>query len=77
MTSSALRVGVVVPCFAPFRGGMEAYVAHAAAALAARGAEVTSWRRLHGRRDCLATWYATDAQRRSWNSSSRRSPRRL
>jgi hypothetical protein len=41
MTSSALRVGLVVPRFAPFRGGRETYVAHAAAALAARGAEVT------------------------------------
>ena len=41
MTSSALRVGLVVPRFAPFHGGMETYVAHAAAALAADGAEVT------------------------------------
>jgi glycosyltransferase involved in cell wall biosynthesis len=41
MRSSALRVGVVVPRFAPFRGGMETYVGHAAAALAASGAEVT------------------------------------
>jgi glycosyltransferase involved in cell wall biosynthesis len=41
MTRSALRVGVVVPRFAPFRGGMETYVARAAAALAASGAEVT------------------------------------
>lgn len=41
MTSSALRVGLIVPRFAPFRGGMETYVAHAAAALAASGAEVT------------------------------------
>ncbi len=41
MTSSTLRVGLVVPRFAPFRGGMETYVAHAAAALARKGAEVT------------------------------------
>jgi glycosyltransferase involved in cell wall biosynthesis len=41
MTNSALRVGVVVPRFAPFRGGIETYVGHAAAALAASGAEVT------------------------------------
>jgi hypothetical protein len=41
MTSSALRVGLIVPRFAPFRGGMETYVAQAAAALAAKGAEVT------------------------------------
>jgi glycosyltransferase involved in cell wall biosynthesis len=41
MTSSALRVGLVVPRFAPFRGGMETSVARAAAALAANGAEVT------------------------------------
>ncbi|WNG86742.1 glycosyltransferase family 4 protein [Mycobacterium sp. ITM-2016-00317] len=41
MTKSALRVGILVPRFAPFRGGMETYVASAAAALAAEGAEVT------------------------------------
>lgn len=41
MTRSALRVGLIVPRFAPFRGGMETYVAHAAAALARKGAEVT------------------------------------
>ncbi|MGP4053807.1 glycosyltransferase family 4 protein [Mycobacterium sp. 4D054] len=41
MTKSALRVGILVPRFAPFRGGIETYVASAAAALAAEGAEVT------------------------------------
>jgi glycosyltransferase involved in cell wall biosynthesis len=41
MTGSALRVGLVVPRFAPFHGGIETYTAHAAAALAAKGAEVT------------------------------------
>jgi glycosyltransferase involved in cell wall biosynthesis len=41
MTGSVLRVGLVVPRFAPFRGGVETYTAHAAAALAAKGAEVT------------------------------------
>ena len=41
MTGSALRVGLVVPRFAPFHGGVETYVADAAAALAAEGAEVT------------------------------------
>jgi glycosyltransferase involved in cell wall biosynthesis len=41
MTISALRVGLIVPRFAPFRGGMETYVAQAAAALAAKGAEVS------------------------------------
>jgi glycosyltransferase involved in cell wall biosynthesis len=41
MTGSALRVGLVVPRFAPFHGGVETYVAYAAAALAAKGAEVT------------------------------------
>lgn len=41
MTGSALRVGLVVPRFAPFRGGVETYVADAATALAATGAEVT------------------------------------
>ena len=38
---SALRVGLVVPRFAPFHGGIETYTAQAAAALAAKGAEVT------------------------------------
>jgi glycosyltransferase involved in cell wall biosynthesis len=41
MTNSALRVGLIVPRFAPFHGGMETYTAQAAAALAAKGAEVT------------------------------------
>ncbi len=41
MTGSALRVGLVVPRFAPFHGGVETITAHAAAALAAKGAEVT------------------------------------
>ena len=41
MTASALRVGLVVPRFAPFHGGMETYTAHAAAALAAKGVDVT------------------------------------
>lgn len=41
MTDPVLRVGLVVPRFAPFHGGMETYTAHAAAALAAKGAEVT------------------------------------
>ena len=41
MTGSALRVGIIVPRFAPFHGGMETYTAQAAAALAAKGAEVT------------------------------------
>ena len=41
MTSSALRVGVVVPSFTPFRGGMETYVLRAVAAMAASGAEMT------------------------------------
>lgn len=35
------RIGVIVPRFAPFRGGVETYTAQAAAALAAKGAEVT------------------------------------
>ncbi|KWX56732.1 glycosyltransferase family 4 protein [Mycobacterium sp. NAZ190054] len=39
--TTVLRIGIVVPRFAPFRGGMETYVASAAAALAAEGAEVT------------------------------------
>ena len=34
MTGSALRVGLVVPRFAPFHGGVETYTAQAAAALA-------------------------------------------
>jgi glycosyltransferase involved in cell wall biosynthesis len=41
MTSSGLRVGLIVPRFAPFHGGVETYTAHAAAALASKGAEVT------------------------------------
>jgi glycosyltransferase involved in cell wall biosynthesis len=41
MTGSALRVGLVVPRFAPFHGGVETYTAHVAAALAAKGTEVT------------------------------------
>src|SRR3954451_6746550 len=41
MTGSALRVGLVVPRFAPSHGGIETYTAQAAAALAAKGAEVT------------------------------------
>ncbi|RZT18517.1 glycosyltransferase involved in cell wall biosynthesis [Mycobacterium sp. BK558] len=41
MTSSALRIGLVVPRFAPFRGGIETYTTRAAAALAAKGTEVT------------------------------------
>jgi glycosyltransferase involved in cell wall biosynthesis len=41
MKSATLRVGLVVPRFAPFRGGVETYVASAAAALTAEGAEVT------------------------------------
>jgi glycosyltransferase involved in cell wall biosynthesis len=35
------RIGLVVPRFAPLRGGMETYTEQAAQALAARGAEVT------------------------------------
>lgn len=35
------RIGLVVPRFAPFRGGVETYTELAAHALAARGAEVT------------------------------------
>jgi glycosyltransferase involved in cell wall biosynthesis len=38
---STLRVGIVVPRFAPYRGGVETYVASAATALAAHGTEVT------------------------------------
>ena len=41
MTGSALRIGLVVPRFAPFHGGVETMTAEAAAALAANGAEVT------------------------------------
>jgi glycosyltransferase involved in cell wall biosynthesis len=41
MTGRTLRVGLIVPRFAPFHGGMETYSANAAAALAAKGAEVT------------------------------------
>jgi glycosyltransferase involved in cell wall biosynthesis len=41
MTGSALRIGLVVPRFAPFHGGAETFAAHEAAALAAKGAEVT------------------------------------
>lgn len=41
MTGSCLRVGLVVPRFIPFRGGMETYTEQAARALANRGAEVT------------------------------------
>lgn len=41
MTGSALRVGIVVPRFTPFYGGVETYTAQAAGALAAQGAEVT------------------------------------
>jgi glycosyltransferase involved in cell wall biosynthesis len=41
MTRSALRVGLIVPRFAPYHGGVETYTAKAAAALAREGAEVT------------------------------------
>jgi glycosyltransferase involved in cell wall biosynthesis len=41
MTGSPLRVGLFVPRFAPYHGGVETYAARAAAALAAKGAEVT------------------------------------
>lgn len=41
MSGSRLRVGLAVPRYAPFRGGMETYTEQAARALAARGAEVT------------------------------------
>lgn len=41
MTVSSLRVGLIVPRFAPYIGGCETYAAQAAAALAAKGAEVT------------------------------------
>lgn len=38
---SNLRIGIVVPRFSPYKGGVETYVASAAAALASEGAEVT------------------------------------
>jgi glycosyltransferase involved in cell wall biosynthesis len=41
MTGPALRVGLIVPRFAPYHGGVETYAAQAAAALAVKGAEVT------------------------------------
>ena len=41
MTDSSLRVGLIVPRFAPYLGGAETYAAQAATALAAKGAEVT------------------------------------
>jgi glycosyltransferase involved in cell wall biosynthesis len=41
MMGARLRIGLVVPRFAPFRGGMETYTEQAAHALAARGVEVT------------------------------------
>jgi glycosyltransferase involved in cell wall biosynthesis len=41
MTGSALRIGLVVPRFAPYHGGAETWAAQHAAALAANGAEVT------------------------------------
>ena len=41
MSRDVFRVGIVVPRFAPFRGGMETYVSSAAAALAAEGIAVT------------------------------------
>ncbi len=41
MTVASLRIGIVAPRFAPFRGGLETYVEAAAAALAAEGASVT------------------------------------
>jgi glycosyltransferase involved in cell wall biosynthesis len=41
VTGPALRVGMIVPRFAPYHGGVESYAAEAAAALAAKGAEVT------------------------------------
>ncbi|OBF40812.1 hypothetical protein A5724_07085 [Mycobacterium sp. ACS1612] len=41
MTSAALRVGLIVPRFNPYHGGVETYAAQAAAALAATGVEVT------------------------------------
>lgn len=39
--TSALRIGIIVPRFPPFRGGVETYVSSAASALAAEGADVT------------------------------------
>jgi glycosyltransferase involved in cell wall biosynthesis len=41
MTGSALRVGLIVPRFAPYHGGAETWAAQHAAALSAKGAEVT------------------------------------
>ena len=41
MTDSALRVGMIVPRFAPYHGGVETYAAQAAGLLAAEGTEVT------------------------------------
>jgi glycosyltransferase involved in cell wall biosynthesis len=41
MTGSAMRIGLVVPRFAPYHGGVELVTEQAAAALAAKGAEVT------------------------------------
>jgi glycosyltransferase involved in cell wall biosynthesis len=41
VTASSLRVAVITPRFAPYLGGAETYAAQAAAALAAKGAEVT------------------------------------
>jgi glycosyltransferase involved in cell wall biosynthesis len=41
VTGARLRVGLVVPRFAPFRGGVETYTGQAARALAARGADLT------------------------------------
>lgn len=41
MTGSSLRIAIIVPRFAPYLGGAESYAAQAAAALAAKGAEVT------------------------------------
>ena len=41
MTNAALRVGLIVPRFTPYHGGVETYAAQAAAALAAKGVEVT------------------------------------
>ena len=38
---SGMRIGVVVPRFAPFLGGLDTCTARAAAALAVAGAEVT------------------------------------
>ncbi|MGB3483047.1 MAG: glycosyltransferase family 4 protein [Mycobacterium sp.] len=41
MTAAPMRVGLVVPRFAPYRGGVETYTANAAGALAAKGVAVT------------------------------------